>query len=254
MSNDVKPTTPRERTRRLLLDAARELLRSGRPLTVQSVADQAGVSRATAYRYFSSNDSVAVQATMPLHDDPLADPAWPYSRPDPHADLPARAAAVVRSMGEWAFDHAQELRTLLALSLEPDSEARGLSRRGKLRRTRWIEGLLADLPDTVEQDTRQRLAAALLPLFGADAIVWTADVAGLDRDTALDTLAWTASTLVRAVLDESDGKTTCKLPSQAASGITPASPTDALPSQHISRPDGQPRSSGPAAARPRTGL
>ena len=210
MSTDVKPTTPRERTRRLLLDAARELLRSGRPLTVQSVADQAGVSRATAYRYFSSNDSVAVQAAMPLHDDPFADPAWPYSRPDPHADLPTRAGAVVRSMGEWAFDHAQELRTLLALSLEPDSEARGLSRRGKLRRTRWIDGLLADLPDGVEQDTRQRLAAALLPLFGADAIVWTTDVADLDREAALDILAWTASTLVRAVLDESDGKATSK--------------------------------------------
>ena len=210
VSTDVKPTTPRERTRRLLLDAARELLRAGRPLTVQSGADQAGVSRATAYRYFSSNDSVAVQATMPLHDDPFADPAWPYSRPDPHADLPTRAGAVVRSMGEWAFDHAQELRTLLALSLEPDSEARGLSRRGKLRRTRWIDGLLADLPDGVEQDTRQRLAAALLPLFGADAIVWTTDVADLDREAALDILAWTASTLVRAVLGESDGKATSR--------------------------------------------
>jgi AcrR family transcriptional regulator len=210
VSTDVKPTTPRERTRRLLLDAARELLRAGRPLTVQSVADQAGVSRATAYRYFSSNDSVAVQATMPLHDDPFADPAWPYSRPDPHADLPTRAGAVVRSMGEWAFDHAQELRTLLALSLEPDSEARGLSRRGKLRRTRWIDGLLADLPNSVEQDARRRLAAALLPLFGADAIVWTADVAGLDREAALDILAWTASTLVRAVLDEADEKATSR--------------------------------------------
>src|SRR5215831_11549107 len=210
VSTDVKPTTPRERTRRLLLDAARELLRSGRPLTVQSVADQAGVSRATAYRYFSSNDSVAVQVTMPLRDDPFADPNWPYSRPDPHADLPTRAAAVVRSMGEWAFDHAQELRTLLALSLEPDSEARGLSRRGKLRRARWIEALLADLPDSIGQDTRRRLAAALLPLFGADAIVWTVDVADLDREAALDILAWTATTLVRAVLDESDGKATSR--------------------------------------------
>ena len=221
MSTDVKPTTPRERTRKFLLDAARELLRSGRPLTVQSVADQAGVSRATAYRYFSSNDSVAVQATMPLHDDPFADPAWPYSRPDPHADLPTRAGAVVRSMGEWAFDHAQELRTLLALSLEPDSEARGLSRRGKLRRAQWVEGLLADLPDSVEQDTRRRLAAALLPLFGAEAIVWTVDVADLDREAALDTLAWTASTLVRAVLDESDGKATTRRRSQARSGLQP---------------------------------
>lgn len=205
MGPDVNPPkSPRERTRRLLLDAAHDVLRSGRALTVQSVADQAGVSRATAYRYFSSNDSVAVQLSLPLKDDPLADPDWPYSKPDPSADLPTRAAALVRSMGEWAFDRAPELRTMLALSLEPDSEARGLSRRGKLSRARWIDQLLADLPDNVDADTRQRLAAALLPLFGADAIVWTVDVAELDREAALDTLAWTASTLVQAVLRAAD--------------------------------------------------
>jgi hypothetical protein len=40
----------------------------------------------------------------------------------------------------------------------------------------------------------------------------TVDVADLDREAALDTLAWTASTLVRAVLDQSDGRTTSKNP------------------------------------------
>jgi hypothetical protein len=128
-----------------------------------------------------------VQATLPLQDDPFADPDWPYARLDPHADLQTQIAAVVRSMGEWAFDHARELRTLLALSLEPDSEARGLSRRGKFRRDRWINALMADLPNSVDEGTRRRLATALLALFGAEAIVRTVDVAELDRDAAFDT-------------------------------------------------------------------
>ena len=201
VSEDVKRPSPRDRTRTLLLAAARELLRTGQPLTVQAVADQAQVSRATAYRYFTSNDSVAVHATLPVLNDPLHDSDWPYYRPDPHADLPTRVAGTVRSMGEWAFDHAQELRTVLALSLQPDSEQRGLSRRGKLNRQRWIDAALADLPEQISPQTRQRLSTALLPLFGAEAVVWTTDVAGLDRNDALDALAWTAHTLVQATLD-----------------------------------------------------
>ena len=55
---------PRERTMRLLREAARELLRTGGPLTVPAAAELAGVSWATAYRYFPNNDSVVLHATM----------------------------------------------------------------------------------------------------------------------------------------------------------------------------------------------
>ena len=71
---------PKERTLRLLRGAARELLRAGGPLTVPAVAERAGVSRATAYRYFPNNDAVVLHATMSLADDPLDDPDWAPAR------------------------------------------------------------------------------------------------------------------------------------------------------------------------------
>ena len=61
---------PRQRTMRLLREAARELLRTGGPLTVPAAAELAGVSRATAYRYFPNNDSVVLHATMSLRGRP----------------------------------------------------------------------------------------------------------------------------------------------------------------------------------------
>ncbi len=64
---------PRQRTMRLLREAARELLRTGGPLTVPAAAELAGVSRATAYRYFPNNDSVVLHATMSLAGDSLDD-------------------------------------------------------------------------------------------------------------------------------------------------------------------------------------
>jgi AcrR family transcriptional regulator len=204
----AEPTRPprpsaRERTRRLLNEAARELLRTGGPLTVQAAADLAGVSRATAYRYFPNNDSVLVHATMPLTDD--AGPRLPDLSPtdddSPHG-LPGQASALVRTMGEWAFDHENELRTFMRLSLAPPG-ADKLDRRASTNRDTWIATLLDGLPDHVPPQARDRLSVALTPLFGADAVVWSTDIAGADRETALDVMAWMAAALVQATLDES---------------------------------------------------
>jgi AcrR family transcriptional regulator len=194
----------RERTRRLLNEAARELLRTGGPLTVQAAADLAGVSRATAYRYFPNNDSVLVHATMPLTEG--AGPALPAPDPGPpvdhsRLDLAGEAASLVRTMGEWAFDHENELRTFMRLSLGPPGAAK-LDRRASTNRDTWIATLLEGLPAHVPQEARDRLSIALTPLFGADAVVWSTDIAGVDRDTALDVMAWMAAALVRATVNE----------------------------------------------------
>ena len=72
-----------------------------------------------------------------------------------------------------------------------------------MRRSQWIEdGLLKHLPDTITAEHRTRLAAALTPLFGADAVVWTQDAAELDQEQSLDLMAWIARTLVEATLHD----------------------------------------------------
>jgi AcrR family transcriptional regulator len=171
---------------------------------VQAVAERAGVSRATAYRYFPSNEAVVRHATLPLVSD--ARDRWQPPEPDvaddmAAEDLPDRASALVRKMGHWAFDHEHELRTLLRLSLEPERSGLG-PRGGYTSRARWIADLLQALPAHVSLEARDRLAVALVPLFGADAVVWTSDIAQVDRETALDVMAWMAAALVQATIDD----------------------------------------------------
>jgi AcrR family transcriptional regulator len=192
---------PRERTLRLLREAARELLRTGRPLTVPAVAEVAGVSRATAYRYFPTNDAVVLHATMSLADDPLQDAEWAPPTASSSGQLSDRAADLVRATAAWAFDHENELRTMLRLSLAPE-RANQRPRRGPTNRGRWIDALLKGLPADVPPTARRRLAAALTPLFGSDAIVWTTDIAELSRDEAIDVLAWMAQALIAATLSD----------------------------------------------------
>jgi AcrR family transcriptional regulator len=179
-------------------DAARAQLCDDGPMTVAAVARRAGVSRATAYRYFINNDAVLLWATRPIAEDlRMGGP------PDEagQQDLPSRAAALVRRAEEWAFEHERELRAVLAVSLQPGGAS---SRHGRMNREQWIETLLADLPDNVSATARGRLAAALSALFGADAILWTRDAAQLPVPAALDTLAWMAHALVTATLSEAD--------------------------------------------------
>ena len=188
----------RERTARLLEQTAREQLRDGGEMTVVAVAERAGVSRATAYRYFVGNEAVMVWATRPMSGEPGAAEIPATSEPE---ELGERAARLVRNQGVWAFEHERELRALLALSLAHNAEERGVSRRGRMRRRQWIEdGLLNHLPDNITAEHRIRLAAALTPLFGSDAVVWTQDAAELDHEQALDLMAWIARTLVEATI------------------------------------------------------
>lgn len=207
----VKPPSrrpsARDRTAALLTSAARAQLIDGGEMSVAAVAERAGVSRATAYRYFINNDAVTLWAAMPILTD-TATPDAATGADDP-AQAPARARPaaraehLVRQRGEWAFDHERELRAVLATSLASESRAKGAFRQGKLRRSQWVEdSLLRYLPDYVTHDQRERLAAALTPLFGSDMVVWTADAAELTRDEALDVIAWTARSLVETTLAE----------------------------------------------------
>lgn len=198
------PSGPRERTFRLLREAARELLRKGRPLTVPAAAELAGVSRATAYRYFPTNDAVVLHASMSLADDPLTDLDWAPPTTTSPSELGARAAELVRVTAGWAFDHETELRTMLRLSLGADWQ-NVEPRRGLTNRRRWIGALLDGLPSEVPPAARERLAAALIPLFGSDAVVWTTDMAHLPRDQAVEVLAWMAQALIAATCQAGNG-------------------------------------------------
>jgi hypothetical protein len=142
-----------------------------------------------------------LHATMSLADNPIDDAEWAPPTTASPDDLAARADHLVRTTAVWAFDHETELRTLMRLSLAPE-RANEQPRRGLTNRGRWINTLLEGLPADTPQATRDRLAAALVPLFGADAVIWTTDMAQLPREQAIDLLAWIARALIAATLND----------------------------------------------------
>ena len=64
VGNDAGRPNQRVRTRQDLLQAASRLMKLGRRPTLEEVAEEALVSRATAYRYFPSVESLLIEAPI----------------------------------------------------------------------------------------------------------------------------------------------------------------------------------------------
>jgi AcrR family transcriptional regulator len=184
----------KNRTRRALVAAAAELVREGASPTVAEVAEAAEISRATAYRYFPTQEMLLAEVAL----WGLIDPILPDADGNALA-APEAVARLVRRVGEWSYDNEAALRNLLRISLDPSS---GVSRPG--HRVGWITDVLAPVRDRLDDDAYGKLAASLALLIGIDPVVVMTDIAQVSREQALDALEWSARALVAAALAESN--------------------------------------------------
>lgn len=179
----------KNRTRKALVAAAEELMRAGRQPTVTDVAEAAGISRATAYRYFPTQEMLWAEIALFAAGGPL----FPTAAED--APVPEAVGRLVRRVGTWAFANEQPLRTILRLSLDP---ATGVRRPG--HRVEWIANALTPARRQIDSESYQKLSRALTLLLGIDPVVVMKDIAGASREEALDALEWAARMLVEAAL------------------------------------------------------
>lgn len=184
----------RARTRKDLLEAASRLLKQGRTPTVDEVAVEAKVSRATAYRYFPSAEMLIVETTldwaMPDADSILVD-----ASDDPVERLERVDSAMeeVLSANEAAF------RIMLAQSLQRGHDAADYPARQN-RRTVLIEAALAPARERFHPAALQRLTHALAVAMGTESMVALRDVLQLDPAQACDVRRWMIRALVGAAL------------------------------------------------------
>src|SRR5690606_13525545 len=96
------------RTRRTLIDAAKELVAAGATPTLAEVADHAGVSKTTAYRYFASADDLIGEAYFDS-DFPEAEEVLAGAGDDPAE----RVRAVAQAVSDVLLTHERAMRVIL---------------------------------------------------------------------------------------------------------------------------------------------
>jgi len=188
-------TQQKARTRKALIDAARQLLAEGVTPTVERTADRAEVSRATAFRYFANQRALLVATYPQLEETSLLGPA---AGEDPIA----RLEAVTEELARQILEYEQELRTHLRLSLEPaTTQSEGLPLR-QGRAIGWIDNALRPLNDRIPPRDLRRLVLAIRATLGIESMVWLTDVGGVSREQAVDIMRSSARTLLRSAISD----------------------------------------------------
>jgi AcrR family transcriptional regulator len=186
-------TRQKQRTRGALVEAARELVTDGQTPTVDAAAARASVSRTTAYRYFPNQRALLVAA----HPEVEARSLLPETAP---SDVAARLDAVVTAFLDLIVDTEAQQRTMLRLSLEPDSSHRGQLPLRKGRAIGWIGEALSPLRGVMAEGDLKRLVLAIRSAAGIEALVWLTDIAGLSRKDAVQLMRWSAAALLRSAM------------------------------------------------------
>lgn len=193
----AEPQGARARTMRLMVQTAVELMQDGRTPSVSDVAEAAGVSRATSYRYFPSQAAL-VSAVVDAALGPVLE--W-----EPRS---ATAAARVDDLLGHALPRIGEFeatfRAALRLSLEQwrQSNAGAADGEAPYRRGNRVDLLrtaIAPLRGTVSDEQLDKLAKGLSLVFGIESFVVLKDIWGLDQHGAEDTITWVARALVASV-------------------------------------------------------
>ncbi|HVF00353.1 MAG TPA: helix-turn-helix domain-containing protein [Rubrobacteraceae bacterium] len=192
----------RRRTREAMIDAATRLVREGASPSVTEVADAAGVSRATAYRYFPTQESLLAEVIVPDLEAALAAEALPE-------DLKDRFGAAFTTIWSSNITHEAAYRTILRRGLERPSgesieheEEAGSIRAG--RRVRWLRNALEPAREWMDEESFKRLVAAMCLCIGIESLVVLRDVCDLKAKEAEEVARWAAFTLLRASLGESE--------------------------------------------------
>ncbi len=181
------------RTRSAIVAAARRL----RQPTVEQAADAARVSRATAYRYFPTQEALSVELqTADYWQD--VDELPPATR---KSEVAARLDRLVEAVVTKVFDEERHVRAALRVYHDTWLRDPG-SRVRRGRRLEWIDAAIAPLPAEVKQKLRLSLALAI----GPDPVTMMKDISVLDARETKRLLRWTVRAILRAALEEAAAK------------------------------------------------
>lgn len=185
----------KKRTRKDLLEAAARLMKQGCRPNLEEIAEEALVSRATAYRYFPRVEALLAEAAVDVAVPSAQDVFGEGGSSDPVA----RLERVDTALHDMILANEHQLRIMLMHSLERglNSETGDLPPRQN-RRTPLIEAALAPARKQFKPATLDTLSKALALIIGTEGMVVFKDVLQLSDADARKVKRWAIKALVEA--------------------------------------------------------
>jgi AcrR family transcriptional regulator len=183
------------RTRTAIVDAARQLIRSGGEVTMPEVARTAMVSEATAYRYFADLVSLLREAIVqdwPSPDEALAPVAGSQ-------DPVERVSYATEYLLRETLAHQGAVRAMISASVVRPAAADVRP----VRRFGLIDKALAPLESSLavaQPDAFEQLRLDLAVIVSAEALFNLIDLCGLAPDAAIRSAVHTARVVTSAAI------------------------------------------------------
>lgn len=192
---DTGRVNQKQRTRQALVEAAGQLLAAGASPSLGDVAEQALVSKATAYRYFASADALIAEVMFDRNFPSVSQVLGSVGQ-----DAATRVLAVEAAVNDTMLCHEHAMRMIVRNAIEMALNAADGTVHRVGRRHELIAAAVAPLAKTLKPEALKRLRHALALVIGPEAILAARDVCGLSADETRKVTRWAAEALVAQAL------------------------------------------------------
>ena len=179
------------KTRETLISKANELLKKGNLNSIEQAAKEAGISKATAYRYFTKLDALKREASLQLKSEKPGD----LFKDLPEDDIKPRLDRLINYHFKLFIENENEFRLFLSSVIGESLIDNQTQLRGG-RRIALIAEALAPLKNAVSKCEFDHMVYALSLVFGIESIIILRDLCKLDNNGILENWQWTVAKIV----------------------------------------------------------
>ncbi|MCG8329639.1 MAG: TetR/AcrR family transcriptional regulator [Chitinophagales bacterium] len=182
------------KTREKLLSAANALMINGKEISVEQVAIEAGVSKATAYRYFSSKEILQKEASLHSISENKEDLFSTFDE----ADVEGRLERLIQYHHDLLTKNEIEFRLFLSAVMQDSVQNNAnYSRAG--RRILLIEEALISLKKKTSKERFSKVVSSISVILGIESISVLKDLCGMNNDNILETWKWMIDKIISEV-------------------------------------------------------
>ncbi|TCP88818.1 TetR family transcriptional regulator [Cricetibacter osteomyelitidis] len=191
-------TNIKNRTQKYLLETALDLLNKGIYPTVQDVAKEAEISRATAYRYFPTQTSL-IQAIVEICLQPILE--W-----QPSEQLPLKR---IHQLLDFAYpileEHESAFRAALSISLQEWEANKRNEHLVRGHRRDILDNIAHPLKNRLSEQAYNKLLYAYSLIYGPEVFVVLKDIWNLELQEITHITKWIADAVTTYALKENTG-------------------------------------------------
>ena len=161
---------------------------------MSDVAEEAGISVRTAYRYFPSVEQLTVEATLEATRQSME---LSIEAGTPGEPVARRVERLVDALAQMTLANEPLLRQMIKMTVDRDPIEPGVPPR-PARRLEYVERALTPLQGRLAPAELDRLTHALTVVMGIECTLVLRDICGLESPEILGVQHWAAQALLAA--------------------------------------------------------